>query len=295
MTTKTLTFDFYQVRLPDTEQRTFEAILCEINDLQGENRVFDTGQYPLRLQDVRRQNAGYYIGDIAKIRMNDIPDKMKLTGETEPIELEDDQGLGEVTSFLFNPALNLLVLLRNRYAVTATGFAHYFQNKGAIHGELILDPILEAAALQKLARMGVVKKFELGIAAPGNAQIYQDIGLRPQSVLELMDAAPKVSIDIKFMMDRDRDRTFSVANVRRIVGNLLGQNSNNEITKLVVSGKDNPDDPRQVVDLLEDVMVEKEGVILRTQRRISDLDRHHALTTVYTRKLQALNLILNRR
>lgn len=292
MITKTLKFDFYQIRLPQTEQRSFEAILNEINVLQGEQRVFDTGQYPIRLQTVT-QRGGYYIGDIAKIRMNDIPDKMKLSGETEPIELEDDQGLGEITSFIFNPALNVLVLLRNRYAVTATGYAHYFQNKGTVHGELIMDPILETSALQKLARMGIVKKFELSVAAPGNAQIYQNIGLRPQAVLELMDAAPKASIDITLMMDRDRDRTFSVANVRRIVTSLLGQNQHNEITRLVVSGKDNPDEPRQVVDLLEEVMVEKEDVILRNQRRITDADRHHAMTTVYNRKLQTLNTMLN--
>lgn len=292
MITKTLKFDFYQVRLPEAEQRSFELIFNEINALQGENRVFNTAQYPIRLQTVT-QHGGYYIGDIAKIRMNDIPDKMKLSGETEPIELEEDQGLGEFTSFLYNPSINLLVLLRNRYAVTATGFAHYFQNKGAVHGELILDPILETSALQKLARMGIVKKFELSVAAPGNALIYQNIGLRPQAVLELMDAAPKVSLGLTLMMDRDRDATFSVANVRRIATSLLGQNANNEITKLVVSGKDNPDEPRHVVDLLEEVMVEKENVVLRNQRGITDLDRHHALTTVYLRNLQKLNTMLN--
>lgn len=291
MIKKTLKFDFYQVHLPQAEQRSFELILNGINGFQGESRVFNTEQYPVRLQSITSR-GGYYIGDIAKIRMNDIPDKMKLSGETEAIDLEDDQGLGEVTSFIFNPALNLLVLLRNRYAVSATGFAHYVQNKGSVHGELILRPILEPSALQKLARMGIVKKFELGVTAPGNAQIYRDLGLQPLAVLDLMDAAPKVNIDISLMMDRDKQRTFSIANVCRTAMNLLSQNTNNEITKLVVSGMDNPDEPRQVVDLLEEVMVEKEDIILRNQRRISDSDRHHALTTVYLRKLQSLDTML---
>lgn len=280
---KTLKFDFYQVTMPQTDPRTFTAVLDSINNIEGENRVYDTGQYPIRLQTITRRPA-YFIGDVARIRMNDIPDKMKLSGETEPIELDDDQGLGEITTFIYNPNISLLVLLRNRYAVTATGFAHYFQFKGNINGELVLHPLLETAALQRLARMRIVKKFEMGVTAPGNAQIYENLGLRPQAVLDLMNAAPKARVDITFMMDRDRDASFPLAAVQRVARSLVDLNANNEIVKLVISGKDNPDEPREVVDLLEEVIVEKEDVNIRNERRITELHRHQAIETVYARR-----------
>lgn len=284
---KTLKFDFYQVDMPQTDPRSFEAVIDTINLLQGAERVYNTDKYPIRLQAVIRRPA-YYIGDIAKIRMDDIPDKMKLSGETEPIDLDDDQGLGEITSFIYNPAIRLLVLLRNRYAVSATGFAHYYQFKGNINGELLLKPLIETAALQRLAQMGIIKKFEIGLSAPGNAQIYQTLGLRPQAVLDLMDVAPKVKVDITFMMDREKNSTFSLANVQRIAGNLINLNDNNEIVKLAISGKDNPDESTDVLDLLEDIIVEKEDVNIRNERRITDQDRHHAITTVYQRREQEM-------
>jgi len=284
---KTLKFDFYQVDMPQTDPRPFETVIDTINNLQGADRVYNTDKYPIRLQTVNRRPA-YYIGDIAKIRMNDIPDKMKLSGETEPIDLDDDQGLGEITSFIYNPDIRLLVLLRNRYAVSATGFAHYYQFKGNINGELILRPLIETAALQRLTQMGIVKKFELGLAAPGNAQIYQTLGLRPQAVLDLMDVAPKVKVDISFMMDRERNSTFSLAAVQRIAGNLINLNNNNEIVKLSISGKDNPDESTDVLDLLEEIIVEKEDVNIRNERRITEVDRHHAITTVYQRREQEM-------
>jgi len=79
---KLLKFDFYQVVMPDVEQRTFESILDEVNALEGAVRTFDNGEHHVRLVALTPQQ-GHFRGDIARIRMNDIPDSRTMVSGTD--------------------------------------------------------------------------------------------------------------------------------------------------------------------------------------------------------------------
>jgi len=288
---KLLKFDFYQVVMPDVEQRAFESVLDEVNALEGAARTFDNGEYHVRLVALTQQQ-GHFRGDIARIRMNDIPDKMRLSGERETIDLEEDQGLGEIASFIYNPQLRVLVLMRNRFAVTASGLANYFQNLGRIHGVIFLEHILEADAYQRLARMNIAKRVELAIAAPGNGAIFDDLGLRPQTLAELINVAPKVRMDFSISMDNERNASLPLRALRNMVTTFTREHAG-ELVNLVISGKENPEQRLDAVDMLEEVMTEKESVtIRRNQRAIADHQRHYAIDQAYGRKLPILNRIL---
>lgn len=288
---KILKFDFYQVVMPEEERSPFESILKVVNDLDGTARTYDNGEYHVRLVGLV-QRPGYFLGDIARIRMNDIPDKMKLSGEREIIELDDDQGLGEITSFIYNPALRALAFMRNRLAVTATGFANYFQNLGRIQGVLFLQHLLEVDAYQRLTRMNIVHKVEIAFAAPGNGAIFDNLGLRPQTIADLINVAPKVKMDFTISMDRERNLTLPLQSIRNLVGIFTGEYSE-QVTKLVVSGKENPEQRLDAVDMLEEIMTDKVPVtIRRNQRAITDQQRHHAIEQSYLRKVGDLNRIL---
>lgn len=289
---KVLKYDFYEIIMPEEDQTPFETILQSVNELQGAARTFDNGSYHVQLIALHRR-GGYFLGDLARIRMNDIPDKMRLNGERQTIELDDDQGLGELTSFIYNPAIRALVFMRNKFSVSASGFASYFQNLGHIQGVMYLEHILETDAYRKLARMTSSSKFEVGFAAPGNAAIYANLGLRPQTLTGLMDASPKVKIDFTFSVERDRHTSLPVRSIRTIVRNFRGGDYEENITRLQVSGKEDPEQRVEVVDLLEEVMTEKQGVTLRrNQRAITDHQRHNAIEQAYLRKIPELNRVL---
>lgn len=288
---KSLNYDFYRVVMEETT--TFEQILRSVDALDGASKTFDNGRYDVRLVNLVSR-PGYYLGDIARIRMIDIPEKMKLSsGDREPIELDPDEGLGEIASFIYNPALNALMYMRNRFSVTASGFAGYFQNRGNVIGDIILEHILSAEAYHKLATMTVAKKVEVALAAPGNAEIYRDLGLRPQAMQDLMTASAKVKMDFTFSLGHDRGLSLPLGPIRKIVRDLT-QSYDEEIIKLQVSGKSDPDQKTELVDLLQEVMAESQTVTLRRgQRTITDDQRHDAIQQAYSRKLPQLSRILN--
>ena len=288
MATKTLKFDCYQVHMPQNTVVTFEAVLNTVNAFQGTARVHHTQDYPIRLQFLE-QRPDYYIGDIAKIRMTDIPLKMRTSGETEEIDLDADQGLGEVASFLFCPRISVLVIQRNRNAVTATGVAHYFQHKGIIERELIFTPILQAEAYQRIANLNQYQKLELEVAAPGNAQIFRDAGMAPEAVINLMGAAPRVTISCTLSTGHDRQGSLLRDRVIELVGSVLRRPINpGESVKLIVSGKNNPDDAKETIDLFEEMMVTSEPVNIGNARNLSDDLRRAALIRAWGQKRDEL-------
>lgn len=290
---KVLNFDFFKVVMPGEEPTPFEQILQTVDGLQGANKTFDNGRYDVRMVNLITR-PGYYLGNIARIRMIDIPEKMKKnSGAREPIDLDPDEGLGEMAAFIYNPTIRLLVFMRNRFSVSATGFAGYFQNLGHIQGEVFFEQILSTEAYQKLATMTVAKKVELGFAAPGNAEVYQNLGLRPQTMQDLMTASAKVKMDFTFSLGQTRGLSLPLPSIRRMVRNLT-RNYDEEIIKLQISGKSDPDQKTELVDLLQEVMSESQPVTMRrNQRTITDDQRHDAIEQAYHRKLPQLRRILN--
>ena len=182
--------------------------------------------------------------------------------------------------------------MRNKFAVTASGFANYVQNLGRVQGTIIFEHILEADAYQRLARMNIAHKVELGIAAPGNGAIFDELGLRPQTLAELINAAPKVRMDFAISMDRGRSGSLPLRALQNMITTFRRDHAG-ELVSLIVSGKENPEQRLDIVDMLEEVMTDKEPVTLqRNQRTIADHQRHFAIEQVYQRKLPVLNRIL---
>lgn len=274
---KTLKFSFYRVVVPGEDGTVFTDLLSEIARFDGEDRVYEEGGTPIRLQSFNLRH-GLVTGDVARIRMTDIPEKMRLSGETEEIILDDDQGLGETSSFVYHPATGVLAYLRNRSSVSAAGFAHYVEVLNDYPDPIILEPVFEEAAYQRFLRMGHIQRCELKVAAPGNSQIFQDLGLTPREMVNLMGVAPKVTVTCGISMGHTRGR-FPFDPVNRLVESIMNrrtQEAEDTSIKLEIAGREDVDEERLVIDLFDDHMTEKVEVDLGQGRRITDRHKINA-------------------
>jgi len=121
---KTVRYDFFRVETP--EDRPLVGILEDIFSKEYEERIVEIFGYPVCLDQLASSSNGKVHGLFIKVRMDGIPPKTNIkTGEKHAIELDDDEGLGEDTVFIFDPSLNVLVLQRNRIGVTSSQFARY--------------------------------------------------------------------------------------------------------------------------------------------------------------------------
>ena len=150
--------DYYLVETPEAAADLGDVIKNVSESANNENRNISINGKPIRLQTAALEGS-FWVGDMVKIRMDGIPPKTRLNGEQADIDLDEDEGLGEETAFVYDPATKILCIQRNRYAVSAQGLARYFSKH--YHPEYIeLKPVLKHDALLRMDKLGVHRKLE---------------------------------------------------------------------------------------------------------------------------------------
>ena len=147
---KIIHIDFYRVSVLDDPNLRFNDLVEDVSALPNDDqRNLFIRDAPVRLQTCHpRPDA--IIGDMVRIRMNALPAKASLGGDIAPLDLADDEGIGEETAFYYNIPRRIAVVQRNKFGVTAPQMAHYFTVKTGL-GTLIFDPIFETETMVKYA------------------------------------------------------------------------------------------------------------------------------------------------
>jgi hypothetical protein len=282
MMKKKLTFDFFQVIMPKDSSLNLGSILSQISTLTGKQQLDTMGDYPIRLHSLNNTTPDF-LGDIARIRMDDIPPKMKLSGETNPLGLDDDEGLGEISSFIFHPTTNVLMLMRNRNAVGISAFCRYIETFGKIEG-VQFRHVFHPDVYKRLQRLDTIKKMELDAAGPGSGTIFRDLEVSAGAMADIMGISPRVHLRLAFSTGYDRKVSLPKAAILKIAAAFQKRGKvKDESISLVISGKEENALQKEVIDLFEDVLTDYFVVDVKGQRVITDNHRHQATKAVWAR------------
>lgn len=261
--------DFYRVVMPPNAARTFESIIQEV--LGGPNddgRNLDVGKHPCRLQDGGRWQRAIE-GDMLRIRMNMLPVKASLSGEVSNIDFDDDEGIGEETAFLYHPPLGVLAIQRNRYGVSPSGFLQYMEHHGHVNEPIILEPILRPGVMERMARMAVVRKFDVRVAGLQNGQLLRGQGHSLGAIATIIEELNAPSVSVSVSMDRNRNgglNRSTVVNTARALMR-IGARDASPVRTLELTGQ-TEDGEQDVIDLIEDRMQDVVEVEQDETRRV---------------------------
>ncbi|MDE0144547.1 MAG: hypothetical protein OXI53_10480 [Nitrospira sp.] len=283
--TRKLKVDFFKVVLPDDFPNPFESILNAVNISPNDHtRNAIRNAYPFRLQKAS-QTGDSWTGEMIRIRMDQLPLKVKLSGDVSSIDLEDDEGIGEETAFLYHFPTKVLGIQRNRYGVSAGVFAWYFEEKGSVES-IELQPILQKDGLQRLADMKVVRKMSLNIAGVENMTTFKGSGQGVESMLGLMNQFESPNLALTVSMGKQRG---SLKWVKDFAQSFVQFNQQGEsaIHKFEISGK-TEDGEKSVIDLIEYRMVEEIEVELKSGRTLSSSEREYAVQEAFSSRKQEL-------
>ena len=277
-----LTVDFYRVDVSGGSD--FQRLLAEVSALPPEERNRTGSSSPIRLQEYTR-NGDVMEGDMLKIRMDEVPIKASLYGSTRFIDLNDDEGIGEETAFYYYAPWRILLLQRNRHAVSASAFTWYF-NHIADGGPIIeLIPILRSDVLQRLARMTIMRKLDVRIAGVENAEIFRGEGYGVGAIIDLKDAfsAPNVSVSVS--MGRRRG-SLLLERVRETITGLLRISGHDDrhLKKLAVEAQEDYTSTTELLDILKSRIIEQIDIDPTVDRRLPYERRKEALREVFSRR-----------
>jgi hypothetical protein len=277
MTNFSITVDFFEVT---TNGSTFPVMLQMVRDKpDDEHRTIKRYGVPIRLQGMS-QNGSEWEGAMIRIRMQDVPVKASLSGETEEIDLKDDQGLGEETAFLFHAPTKTLALERNRHGVTASALEYYF---GELAGGESIDllPILRQDAMKRLAKIDVVTRFEVRVAGVDSGEIWKGQTKGVSEILDLRETFKAPTLSLTFSMARQKG---GLASVRASVKDLLKMGGNKtHAERIVVSGIDE-EGGRESIDLMNFRMKETIPLDTISDRRLTISSRSQAVRQAWAKR-----------
>jgi hypothetical protein len=277
-----LNVDFYRVRVEDKQDRTFLNLLETIHDLPDDaGRAQHRSEDAIRLQSMKKGNTSWR-GDMLRIRMNEAPVKAKLSGETSAIDLEEDEGLGEETAFLFHAPTNILLIQRNRSGVSASALAKYIKVLGKTNS-ITFDCILKEDALTRIAKMQNIKTFEIQFAGVQNGQNLRGKGLSAKAMYSMLDRFQAPNATIRLSTGKKQG---TLHNVLDAVSDLFGNQADAEpkdIKRIFVVGSEGDEEERTMIDLLQDRLTELVVVEMNDGERITAAQRTKALNTAWER------------
>jgi Family of unknown function (DUF6731) len=147
---KNVKFDFFKVTMPDGTD--LDAGLQKVHGMKNDKtRTLDLGGRHVRLQE-SEFGHGLWEFEMLHIRMDGIPAKASLDGAIEVFDLDDDEGIGEESAFVYHVGTKTLVVQRNKFGVSSGTLGRYFEKLLCIQDKIEIDPLIQEGALARILR-----------------------------------------------------------------------------------------------------------------------------------------------
>ena len=293
MAKKKLRLYFYRVYDEDRTNK-FETLFSNIAQLQGRDRVWTPTSAYSQLMAEEADENGFLSGDFTHVRMENLPPVITADTKPVPLDLQDDEGLGERAAFVFHKGTRILLMQADRYA-NANRFMAYLWAKGAGNSELpgFLAPVPDQATLQAAMNPTVMRSLHFKVAGgTGRAALRSLPSLA--KVAEFGDDTEAQNMEVIVSMGR-RDGTLKLREAVNVARNLWDTSCRTEdvVTTLKVKAKVAPDSAVETFDLLVGQM--KEHITFDTRKvgtrgKVVDYHlRHSELLLAWRRKSEVIN------
>jgi hypothetical protein len=285
---KRVIVDFYRVLLNGNPFHRFTEVLrhiAGIADLQARNREIFGDTY--RLQEFT-ETGMVACGDLLKIRMDNLPVKASLEGPINELGLDDDEGIGEESAFLFDSRLAVLAHQRNRSGVSASRMVAYVCQASEVDDQPVFEPIVNVDAYREIMGMTRHSRLEIKCARADNAELWQGDDSASAAMRQMSELnAPMLTLTASCGRSDQLLDTDFVQGLVNAVRPLLNRRDQ-VVTKLEITGKSDDDSERLVVDLVRDRMIETGAVEVGRSRNVTFAVRKRLIEEAYDHRRQEL-------
>ncbi len=286
---KNINIDFYKIQMPASARESFENILQNVIQLPIKERFRDIRFHPVCAYQAQASWQQLWEGEMIRLRMNNLPVKGSRSGQIQEIVFNDDEGIGEQTAFIYHPPTRVLVLQSNQSGVSPSTFAKYFEVMADFSEPIYIDPILQPDAMQRMARVQSVSKFEIRVAGLDNMELFQADDYGVKDMVDLTKAFNSPSISLNLSIGRKNQGSLSVEKVKSTAQALLrGANQNKQQVKTIrISGYTNENE-FVYIDLLKDRMRESVDISSGKKRNLPYQERKQIIRDAWLRRQQEL-------
>jgi hypothetical protein len=260
--------------------RTLQDVLLQIESEPSlRERIRLINQVELRAESVS-QKDGLWLMDFVRIRTSNGPGKVGRDSEVEGFEFDEEEGFGEETAALYDPASGYILVEYNHFGVRAGAIADYLSAYDGTETSLYtFKPKYDEDVERRLLNHGITRKISFCLDITRMSEQDRQRGRALSEAIDYgrQNGADKIKVEISVQGERQRSLAKNALDGLSALRSILGQNPD-AITKLEVSGKENQDSVTEVLDLIAHrLSIEFNDLVLGADLRYPRDERWRAL------------------
>lgn len=199
---------------------------------------------------VAHTGRGFIIGTISRVQMKEIPELFDTKKKVKSrIPLDEDQGLNHVSSFLFDPTLNILAFESTRIGPGSGAWAKIIE-KADPTLRINLNHVLSRDGLAKLNKLRFIKEIEFTINAA--AKQYLDIRkAEAKSLSNIINEFERTNYGrLSVVLKSDRGKYLDLSRIKKMAIDIFKTNT---AEKILITGREDESEKKEPIDLIIDV------------------------------------------
>ena len=177
------------------------------------------------------------------------PGRTRPDTATVPIGLAPEEYFSQEMSMLYDPEENLAFVesaLGTMGASSIVGYFKEFANNGTNY---LLVPKLDDEAGNRARRHQTIRRLKMRVAMGPVTEVDREAGI---GVLKTFGEGYDAGfLDLEIKAQRERGRTLSLTGIWNSINHIIGDANENNVTQLIVTGRENDDDPLEPIDLIQ--------------------------------------------
>lgn len=260
MATKKTNVYFYQI-VPLVEQKQkaiTNKLFSEVFKFKKksfDNIDFSDGE--ISISNVKSMHSDRYcLGTFIYNQKSNVPPKFDGIN-TEPLDLNDNQGLGYDCSFIFDSKTNIIALESKRPGVNLNALTEFIHNNYDVP-QFDFSMVIIPSEYQKFLDSPSYYRIEYDIARPTNSTgLKGNSSSSLDSTVDAMEDINALNGSIVYSVGNYKTRSLNLTQIRLFVQGLLKLNKKEDfVTTLKVTGTDLDSDKSKVFDLVSNRLVE---------------------------------------
>lgn len=220
-----------------------------------ENRAKEYNGESARLEEAYfADDYDFYFLHFVRLRATNIPSRAKLDTNVEPMELGDDEYLGEEVSALYDESRNILMLQRNKYSLSPTGIEDYLNLAWGKDETISLRAISVPDPFILARRPAIYRKINLRLANVTQATERGVLGKLNSKLSQIVDsfgALNSVNAQITITMGTKKEENLNEKEVGLILSDI---EENPELfSGAEVAVKESDEGKVELIDLLNNL------------------------------------------
>lgn len=219
------------------------------NNLRERIRIIN--HVELRAEAIEHHN-GVWLIDFVRIRTDHGPGRVSRDTQVEGFDFEDEEGFGEETAALFDPATGYILIQYNHFGVRAGVIADYLSEfDDTVNNFYTFKPKFDDDVERRLLNQGITRKvaFTLDVGKMSAQDRKSGQALSDALSFGRESGADRIKIEISVTGEKQRGLTAKAKDGIHSLQSILARNPD-AVTKLEVSGKEDRDSVTEVLDLI---------------------------------------------